>query len=133
MDPTAGFGFAAGLVALGGVVHYLRNQVASGALGRNSAVGIRTAATMASDGAWQAGHAAAAPMLTAAFLTAYTAAGTSLALALTLALTGFGSPAAVIVPAAGMLVFLALLTTAAVKANSAARAAGGPDGTSAPH
>lgn len=128
MDPTAGLGFAAGLVTLGGVVHHLRNQVASGAIRRNSAVGIRTKATMASDDAWRAGHAAAAPMLTAAFLTAYAAALTSLALALALALTDSGSPAAVIVPAAGTVAFLALLVAAAVKANSAARAAGDPDG-----
>ncbi|WP_405977639.1 SdpI family protein [Streptomyces sp. NBC_00158] len=128
MDPTAGFGFAAGLVAMGGVVHYMKNQVASGAIRRNSAVGIRTGATMASDGAWQAGHAAAAPLLTCAFLTAYATAVISLALALALALADSGSPAAVIVPAAGTIAFLALLVAATVKANAAARAAGDPDG-----
>ncbi|MFD0356811.1 SdpI family protein [Streptomyces sp. NPDC127110] len=133
MDPTAGFGFAAGLVAMGAVVHYMRNQVASGAIGRNSAVGIRTRATMASDGAWRAGHAAAAPMLTVAFLTAYAAAATSLALAAASASTGSGSPAAVIVPAAGTVAFLALLVTAAIKANSAARAADGQDPPFGPH
>ncbi|AZM92130.1 MULTISPECIES: SdpI family protein [Streptomyces] len=133
MDPTAGFGFAAGLVAMGAVVHYTRNQVASGATGRNSALGIRTRATMASDGAWRAGHAAAAPMLTVAFLTAYAAAAVSLALAVAAASTGSGSPAALVVPAAGTVAFLALLVTAAVKANAAARAADDPDRPSGPH
>ncbi|MFF9839276.1 SdpI family protein [Streptomyces sp. NPDC013740] len=128
MDPTAGFGFAAGLAPLGAVVHYVRNQVANGGIGRNSAVGIRTRATMASDRAWQAGHAAASPMLTAAFLTAYLAALTCLALALALTPAGSESPAAGIVAAAGLVAVLALLTAAAIKANSAARAAGDSDG-----
>ncbi|MEU8762721.1 SdpI family protein [Streptomyces sp. NPDC048659] len=126
MDPTAGFGFAAGLAALGAVVHYVRNQVAHGRIRRNSAVGIRTKATMASDEAWYAGHAAASPLLTASFLSAYTPA----AACLLLALTSSRSPAAGIVAAAGAGSALTLLTAAAIKANSIAASAGDPEGRS---
>ncbi|MEU6056773.1 SdpI family protein [Streptomyces sp. NPDC047097] len=71
MDPIAGWVLGAGLMTLGALVRYVTSQAASGSIRRNSAVGIRTKATMSSDRAWAAAHAAASPMLTATYLTAY--------------------------------------------------------------
>ncbi|WPW33234.1 SdpI family protein [Streptomyces atratus] len=128
MDPVAGLVFGVGLITLGVMIHYVKNQVANGSIQRNSAIGIRTKATMSSDSAWQAGHASAAPMLTVTFLTAYAVGAISLAIILALTLSGDKNPAVIIVPLAGIVVVLALLTTAALKANSAARAVGHSDG-----
>ncbi|MFJ8540773.1 SdpI family protein [Streptomyces sp. NPDC093586] len=127
MDSAAGLAFGVGLTTLGVMVHYVKNQAASGRIQRNSAVGIRTKATMSSDGAWRTGHASAAPMLTVTFLTAYATGAISLAISLALTLNDAENPAVVIVPLAGLVVVLALLTAAAVKANSAARAVGRPE------
>ncbi|SDC55633.1 SdpI family protein [Streptomyces prasinopilosus] len=127
MDPVAGFTFGAGLLTLGAVVHYMKSQVASGSIHRNSAIGIRTKATMSSDHAWQAGHASAAPMLTVTFLTAYATGALSLALGLALTLSDTENAAVVIVPSAGLVGVLGLLTAAAIKANSTARAVGHSD------
>ncbi|MEU7430773.1 SdpI family protein [Streptomyces sioyaensis] len=124
MDPVAGWVFGIGLIALGAVIHYVKNQVASGNIRRNSVIGIRTKATMSSDSAWEAGHASASPMLTVTYLTAYTVGAATLAISLALTLSDADNPAAIAVPLAGIVAVLALLTAAAVKANSAARAAG---------
>ncbi|MFC3232086.1 SdpI family protein [Streptomyces nitrosporeus] len=128
MDPAAGLVFAVGLLALGAVIHYVKNQVAGGKIQRNSVVGIRTRATMSSDGAWQAGHASAVPVLKATFLTAYATGATSLVLGLALSSGDAGNPVAFIVPAAGYAVVLALLIAASLKADAAARAVDRPDG-----
>ncbi|MFI1302347.1 SdpI family protein [Streptomyces sioyaensis] len=124
MDPVAGLVFGVGLTMLGVMVHYVKNQVASGSIRRNSAIGIRTKATMSSDGAWEAGHASASPMLTVTYLTAYAVGAITLAISLALTLSDTENPAVIIVPLAGICAVLALLTAAAIKANSAARAAG---------
>jgi hypothetical protein len=123
MEPVAGWVFGAGLFAMAAVIHYTKNQVANGNINRNSAIGIRTKATMSSDRAWAAGHAAATPMLTATYLTAYSAGLITLAVTLAVTWGDFENPAVIIVPLAGIATVLALLSTAAAKANSAARAA----------
>ncbi|GAA2911236.1 hypothetical protein GCM10020221_03740 [Streptomyces thioluteus] len=123
MDPVAGLVFGVGLIMLGVVMHYVKNQVASGSIQRNSVIGIRTKATMSSDSAWEAGHAAASPMLTVTYLTAYAVGAITLAIGLALMLSDAENPAVIIVPLIGIGAVLALLTAAAIKANSAARAA----------
>ncbi|GAA0397638.1 SdpI family protein [Streptomyces luteireticuli] len=123
MDPVAGLVFGVGLLTLGALIHYMKNQVASGNIRRNSVIGIRTKATMSSDSAWEAGHAAATPMLTVTCLTAYAVGATTLAIGLALMLGDTRNPAVIIVPLIGIGAVLALLTAASVKANSAARAA----------
>ncbi|MEV0300770.1 MULTISPECIES: SdpI family protein [Streptomyces] len=128
MDPVAGFTFGVGLMTLGVMIHYVKSRVASGSIERNSTMGIRTKATMSSDRAWQAGHASATPMLTATFLTAYAMGAVSSALGLAFTLGDVRNAAVIIVPSAGLVAVLALLTAAAIKANSAARAAGHPGG-----
>ncbi|MDT3725966.1 SdpI family protein [Streptomyces sp. DSM 41972] len=127
MDPVAGFAFGAGLMALGAVIHYMKSRVASGDIERNSAIGIRTKATMSSDRAWQAGHDSAGPMLTVTFLTAYGAGAISWALGLAFTLSDTANAAVVIVPSVGLVGVLALLTAAAIKANATARAVSGSD------
>ncbi|MFF0170464.1 SdpI family protein [Streptomyces prasinus] len=127
MDPVAGFTFGAGLMTLGVAIHYMKSQVASGSIQRNSAIGIRTKATMSSDRAWQAGHASAAPMLTVTSLTAYATGAISLALGLAFTLSDTKNAAVITVPSAGLVGVLALLTAAAIKANSTARAVGHSD------
>lgn len=122
MDPVAGWVFGAGLVTMGAMVHYMKNQITRGNIQRNSAVGIRTKATMSSDRAWAVGHAAASPMLTATYLTAYSVGVIAFAITVGVTLSDSENPAVIIAPLAGMGVVLALLTAAAVKANSAARA-----------
>nr|WP_272919203.1 SdpI family protein [Streptomyces sp. SID8352] len=110
------------------LIHYVRNQVANGNIGRNSAVGIRTRATMSSDSAWEAGHASAGPLLAATFLTAYAAGALTLAVALAATLSGGGNPAVIAVPLTGYGAALVFLVAAAVKANAAAREADRPSG-----
>ncbi|MFH8760660.1 SdpI family protein [Streptomyces atroolivaceus] len=122
MDPVGGLVSGVGLTTLGVMIHYVKNQVASGSIQRNSMIGIRTKATMSSDSAWQAGHASAAPLLTATYLTAYALGAISLALGLASTLSDGENAAVIIVPLAGFVVVLALLTTAAIKANATARA-----------
>ncbi|MBZ4319754.1 SdpI family protein [Streptomyces huiliensis] len=109
------------------MIHYVKSQVASGNIERNSMIGIRTKATMSSDDAWKAGHASASPLLMVAYLTAYSVGAVSLAISLALSLSDAENPAVIIVPLVGIVVVLALLATAAGRANSAARAAG-PEG-----
>lgn len=51
-----------GLLVVALVVWWVTESAAHGKIGKNSAVGIRTSSTMASDGAWEAGHLAALPL-----------------------------------------------------------------------
>ncbi|WP_106399050.1 SdpI family protein [Actinocorallia populi] len=127
MDPVGGLAAGAGLIALGVMIHHVKSQVTSGNVQRNSVMGIRTKATMSSDSAWEAGHAAATPLLTATYLTAYITSAITFALGLALTLGDVENPAALIIPLCGIGVVLALLSVATVKANSAARAAGRAD------
>ncbi len=52
------------LILVGITFAVLRAMIKAGNLTRNSAVGVRTSATLASDAAWVAGHCAAIPALT---------------------------------------------------------------------
>ena len=51
-----------------GILFVVTRMGASGEMGRNGAVGIRTKATKRSDAAWRAGHAAALPVVRTACL-----------------------------------------------------------------
>ncbi|MEU6110780.1 SdpI family protein [Streptomyces albidoflavus] len=130
VEPVAGLGFGVGLLAFGAAVHYVRAEIATGTVPRNYGAGIRTRATMSSERAWQAGHAAAGPRLRLSYLTAYGAGALSLLVSLVLALLDAAHPVVLVVPAAGMAAALGLLVAAARKADGAARAVpdegGGP-------
>ncbi|MFE0589797.1 SdpI family protein [Micromonospora echinospora] len=93
---------------------------ADGRLKRNGAVGIRTRDTQASDAAWQAGHAAALPVVTR---TGWIAVGAFvLAVATHVAA---GAPWSVLVGLAGLTGELVVLVLASVTAGRAARATTG--------
>ncbi|MFJ2744403.1 SdpI family protein [Streptomyces sp. NPDC087440] len=128
MDPVAGWVCGVGLLVLGASVHYLRKHVGTGAggVGRNAAIGIRTKATMASDAAWERGHAAAGPLLTATFRTAYVVGAVTVLV--TLVVGSGGSPAVLAVPLTGFVAALGLLVAASVRANAAARDLSGDRG-----
>ncbi|GAA3492811.1 SdpI family protein [Streptomyces cremeus] len=121
MDPVAGWVCGVGLLVLGACVQFVRRHAGGGAggLGRNSMIGIRTRATLASDEGWERGHAAAGPLLTATFRTAY-AAGVATVLVTGVA-GGDGSAAVLAVPVGGLVAVLGLLGAASVRANRAAR------------
>ncbi|PWJ56277.1 SdpI/YhfL protein family protein [Quadrisphaera granulorum] len=54
------------LLGAGGLTPYVVARAANGRLARNRWVGVRTPGTLASDGAWRSGHAAARPWALAA-------------------------------------------------------------------
>ena len=122
MDPAGGLAFGVGLVVVGVVVLAVGRGAARGSIPVNAAMGIRTAATMASEPAWRAGHGAAGPWLIAASVTAVGVGLVTLTLSIGLLVVGDESTAALALPLVGVLSFLALLTRAAVVANTAARA-----------
>ncbi|GHH40949.1 SdpI family protein [Streptomyces candidus] len=128
MDMVGLLVFGAGLLWMGVMVHLVRNHVTKGGMGRNSAIGIRTRATTSSDAAWEAGHAAAAPLLTATCRAAYTAGALTWVSVPVLTLSGRATPAVVALPACGTVAVVVLLAVAAGRANAAARAAGDADG-----
>ena len=121
MDPVGGLIFGVGLLFLAGVLQTVKSQVSSGTLTRNSAVGIRTKATQSSDAAWEAGHRAAGPWLLASSITGAAAGVTAIVVAVALLATGGENPAVIAVPSAGLVAMMALLVTAAVKADSSAK------------
>ncbi|OON81724.1 SdpI family protein [Streptomyces tsukubensis] len=123
MDPVAGPVCGVGLITLGVLMHYVKDRVASGSIHRNSVIGIRTKATMSSDNAWSAGHAAAAPMLTVTYLTAYALGSITLAISLVFAVSDVENPAVIVIPLSGIGAVLVLLSVAAAKADAAARTA----------
>lgn len=70
MDESSGgalIGIVMSVVVLG-ILFMVIRMGASGEMGRNGAVGIRTRATKRSDAAWRAGHAAALPVVRIACL-----------------------------------------------------------------
>ena len=109
------------LVGAGLLVASVTRRAADGRLPRNDVAGLRTRATLRSDAAWRAGHAAAR--------------GASDAAGAALALTGLAAAAArdagglAAVVVGGSLVVLVLVAVAAVRAGRAARAAGPPGST----
>ncbi len=122
MDPAGGLAFGAGLVVVGVVVLAAGRGATRGSIPVNSVIGIRTKATMASEPAWRAGHEAAGPWLVASSVTAVGVGLVTLALSVGLVVAGDESTAALVLPLVGVLSLLALLTRAAVVANTAARA-----------
>ncbi len=108
---------AASLVSLGLLLGWMAQASRGDGLERNSLIGIRTRATMASDDAWRAGHRAAAALLGVAAWSSggIGVTGTVLAIA--------GSWLAGVAVAAGYLALVVLLVTATVRAGRAARAA----------
>lgn len=123
MDPVGGLSLGVGLVFLSLIIHFVSNQAVSGKLDRNSAIGIRTKATRSSEYAWLAGHRAAGPWLLATAITGYVAGLTAIVIAVTLMANGGDNQAVMVIPLAGFVVVVALLITAASKANSSARSA----------
>ena len=120
MDPVGGLSLGVGLVFLSLIIHFVRNEAVSGRLDRNSAIGIRTKATRSSDAAWLAGHRAAGPWLLVTAITGYVAGLTAIVIAVTLMATEGDNLAVMIVPLAGFVAVIALLITAASKADSSA-------------
>lgn len=88
----------------------------SGAVRRNSAVGIRTQKTLRSDEAWDAGHQAAAPYLVGAAVAAVLF-GIALAI---LGATGATQAVGDVIAPSGYLVVLAVVVGGAVAAGKAA-------------
>jgi len=104
------------LVGAGVVVAAVTRRAADGRLPRNVVAGLRTTATLRSDEAWRAGHAAAR--------SASDAAGAVFALSGVGALLLRSAPAFAAVVLGGTLGVLVLSVVAARRAGRAARAAG---------
>lgn len=122
MDPVAGIVSAVGLLSLSGLLHAIARQATTGRLGRNSAVGIRTRATRASDPAWRAGHRAAGPWLLASAVTGYGTGLLAAAFSVTLVLIGGNNVAPSAIGLSGYSLVIILLLVATARANRAARA-----------
>lgn len=109
-------------VAAASLLQYaMTQQGGTDGMGPNRLVGIRTKATLASDEAWRAGHAAAQPWLLATAVL-----GPVLALALVAWRVAAGSPpsaALTVAAAAATLVVLGLFASAVVRAQRSARRA----------
>ncbi|XTZ17342.1 SdpI family protein [Micromonospora echinospora] len=113
-----------GVVAVPLICVAVTRAGADGRLRRNGAVGIRTRDTRASDAAWQAGHAAALPVVTR---TGWVAVG---AVAFSVVThVAAGGPWSVLVGLAGLTGEILVLVLASVTAGRAARATTGADGT----
>lgn len=124
MEDVAGLVSAAfGLLALGAVMLHVRNSTASGALGRNGVIGIRTKVTKSSDLAWKVGHRAAGPWLLAATRIGFVAGGSTICAGVVGGVAGVRGPALLVVPAAGFLGVLIAGLIAGKKANEAGRPA----------
>ncbi|MFC7342874.1 SdpI family protein [Saccharopolyspora griseoalba] len=124
MEASGGlFLFAAELLLLAVVLHAVTRSIASGNLGRNAAIGIRTRATRASDAAWRAGHLAASARMMVAARTGYALGGATIGLGLLGAASGSSPAWFFAVPAVGTAAVIGLLLAAARRADRAARAA----------
>lgn len=111
------FGIVMSLVVLG-ILYGVTRAGATGGMGRNGAIGIRTRATKRSDDAWQAGHAAALPVVRILCVALLILDLVCLALV-------FLGPAALVpwlglVPATGVVVGAVLIARAATKGADAA-------------
>ncbi|WP_152608340.1 SdpI family protein [Kocuria rhizophila] len=107
-----------------GILFMVTRLGASGDMGRNGAVGIRTKATQRSDAAWRTGHAAALPVARTACLLV-------LVVDLICLVLIFAGPEALtpwfgIVPAVGLLIAVVPIVLAAKKGADAAPPAPGP-------
>lgn len=124
MEDVAGLVSAAfGLLALGAVMLYVRNSTASGALGRNGVIGIRTKVTKSSDLAWKVGHRAAGPWLLAATWIGFVGGGSTICAGVVGGVSGVPGPVLLVVPTAGFLGVIIAGLVAGKKANEAGRSA----------
>lgn len=115
--------FMAGLLVVTVVAAVLAPSMRDGRLPRNTAIGIKTRHTLASDAAWLRGHAAGAPVLKAAACCGWAALLAGAALCL-LQLAGW----AFAVTALGYVAVICLALLSATRANTAAKnAAATPD------
>lgn len=116
MDTVSVLSLAVGLLTVTLVAFALARMIAGGGLPRNSVVGIRTAATTSSDGAWEVGHRQAVPGLKRAAVAGWAFLG----LAVILLVLGMNTEAFV-VTAAGFIVSYTLLGVASYRAHRAAK------------
>ncbi|WP_017594423.1 SdpI family protein [Nocardiopsis potens] len=114
-------GIVAGTLALSGLAHYIKRAAASGALDRNSAIGLRTQVTKSSDTAWREGHRAAGPWLLACAWTGYFSSAAAIPFALAMGSEEGSAPAAMAVPATGFTAVVAVLAAATVVAHRRGR------------
>jgi len=119
VDPISVFSFAGGLLILSAVFSILASSMSSGQLVRNSAVGIKTRHTLASDPAWLAGHLAAAATVKKAGL-----AGWAVLLGVAVLCVFKMWPWAMGLTGIGYLLLIGLMFLATSKANKAASRSG---------
>ncbi|MFJ2620785.1 SdpI family protein [Glutamicibacter sp. NPDC087344] len=119
MDLLSVIPFMLGLLTLTAISAGLAPSMSAGRLTRNSAIGIKTRHTLATDDAWLSGHAAAAPLMKLSGRIGW------VFLLLATAFCLFGSPGwAFAITGVGYVVALTLLFVATAKANAAARSSG---------
>ncbi|MEG0213654.1 MULTISPECIES: SdpI family protein [unclassified Glutamicibacter] len=116
MDPAGVIAFMFGLLSITLVAAFLAPMARDRKLARNAAIGIKTRHTLASDGAWLAGHQQAAPLLAAASWAGWAALASAAVLCL-LGQFGFAFAAT----GTGYLAAIALLVISTATANKAAR------------
>lgn len=122
MEMVGGVSLAFGLFVLAGLLPWVGRAGANGSLPLNDSVGIRSKHTRASPAAWTAGHAAAAPLLTAAGIIAATLGVLTIVLAVLFGAT-WGMAPALVTGGTGYTVAVALVLVGTRRANRAARAA----------
>lgn len=101
---------------------FMHQSIKKGSLSRNSAIGLRTKATLSSDQAWKDGHVAANPYLAAVVIVGAVAVVTSVVLPFAIGVQdGKYPPGLIAAPAIGLFLQVIVLVVATTKANSAAR------------
>lgn len=101
---------------------FMHQATKTGSISRNSAIGLRTKSTMASDQAWKAGHAAADPYLIAVAIIGVVVIVTSVTLPLAVGSeNGLYPPGIIAAPAIGLSIQITVLIIATIAANSAAK------------
>lgn len=109
------------LLVCGVVAYKSTESVVGGSLERNSAIGLRTRATRASDEAWRAGHEAALPVMRQALQLGYVGAGLGVLGLVILLVADLPIPLGLIVPGVCQLAQLGYCGYATSRANRAAR------------
>ncbi|MFI9629721.1 SdpI family protein [Streptomyces sp. NPDC052042] len=105
-----------GVIVVSAASTWTARAGAKGELTRNGSVGLRTRHTQTSDSAWQAGHAAALPLLTRTVWVAVI----TIVLAALVQLSS-GGPWGILVGVCGMVVEVIMLVVATRAANRAAK------------
>ncbi|MGP5735950.1 SdpI family protein [Candidatus Corynebacterium faecigallinarum] len=107
---------------LSGLSLTLTSSIKSGSLTRNTSIGLRTKATLASDESWDQGHKAALPHLNAMAITGFVGAAVTVVMITGFTISGNGLPGGlIVVPLAGIIVQVAILTKATLDATRAAK------------